>query len=82
LRRGAADARAADGVIYFVDGVLTRRLDVADVATRRGFSSVVMRPPRAPPVNAYTQGRRRLCPWVYATGPGSGYARPDGSGET
>jgi uncharacterized surface protein with fasciclin (FAS1) repeats len=35
------DVRASNGVIHFIDGVLTENLDVVDVATLRGFSSLV-----------------------------------------
>jgi uncharacterized surface protein with fasciclin (FAS1) repeats len=35
------DIRAANGVIHLIDGVLTENLDVVDVATLRGFSSLV-----------------------------------------
>jgi uncharacterized surface protein with fasciclin (FAS1) repeats len=35
------DVRATNGVIHFVEGVLTQNLDIVDVATLRGFSSLV-----------------------------------------
>lgn len=35
------DVSASNGVIHFVDGVLTENLDVVDVATLRGFTSLL-----------------------------------------
>lgn len=35
------DVRASNGVVHYIDGVLTENLDIVDVATLRGFSSLV-----------------------------------------
>lgn len=37
----ATDIQATNGVVHLIDGVLTESLDIVDVATIRGFSSLV-----------------------------------------